>query len=98
MTKTEFTKLARGEAEQVVADFRYWEIKHNRDNYGRYDAYADGRKAGFDQGAASVKEEVVALLTSTEGRERFRVNTLSVALVWLMSKIAEREAGGEKSE
>ncbi len=43
------------EKEVLVDTYRKWERSHNRENYGRYDAF----KCGYDKGAKDFKERVI---------------------------------------
>lgn len=50
----------------IVDDFRDWEATHNRDNYGRFDAF----KAGFELATSSWPSQLAPLregITSTKG-------------------------------
>lgn len=50
------------ECENIVDVYREWERTHNRENYGRYDAFKTGYEAGRQSGRQSAIAEVLPVV------------------------------------
>ena len=85
MTRQEFKKLAREEAEKYAES----QLGHANPLMKVACAidYRAGAHFGFDQGV----EAILQILEGESGREAFRINTHSVAISILKRKLAERE-------
>jgi chromosome segregation ATPase len=70
----------RDEQDRIVDSFRDWEKTHNRENYGRYDAYKAGHDAAEKQYMGEIEwlKQRLVIKTNTEFKKSLEVQRLQL--------------------